>query len=266
MQPNPSLRERLRSYLFRPTWHEVAGAAAVLLLLLPLALIHPEPVQGLFLWLLAGAWVTRLIRLHLERYRSALRTRAATISSPRWSIAINDVPVATLSDAHYAALRLDAFNDPRLYLYQAVTHCQQLAGTLLHVLYYALPGFLLWGAVVLAVVEPEVFATSLRELGKLSAQDAARLIGQSLPTVLAIACGVSLFVWQLKLMGAPSMLLNRFEDAVQLRIRQLFRVPAEGSLTMYRDVSSNGASRRVYANERPHLRTGASNALRAATR
>lgn len=244
--------QRLRLYLVRPNGYEILAFALVCLLILPLTLGRSgDPL----IWIAVAAFLTRQARVTQARYLQILRERVETAGGKRWTVAVNQVPVATLRDSDYAALRLSAYSDVRLYVCQAFTMLGDLCNALLTFM-FRLPSILLWAAIALTLIAPDTVQVLLDAGKSTNVHRLSTLIASNLLTVLHIGLlfVLALVVGTHALAGKGGVwLVSQFEQAIQFRIRQKFGVPAVGELLLYRDDTEGEPHRREYASELAHL-------------
>jgi hypothetical protein len=198
-----------------------AGAALVVSLLFGAAL------QGV----VVGAMLGYAVAVSRHKYMAALQQRVRAGDGPEWDVELNGVKVGTVSDATYAAIRLQVFDDVRLYVAQLL-NCGRVLMRVFDSMLLSVPLLAFWGLLAVAMFSPESCAEALNQLRAATPASIAKFASFVFSFMMALgllAAGVNA-----ALMGARYGFVNRFSEATANALRRRLGVAAEGELVLVR--------------------------------
>jgi len=204
----------------------VAGVCAALAAFAVFALFG-APLQGVIACALLGyvAAVTR------HKYMTALQARVDGSGGPEWDVELNGVNVGKISDADYAAIRLQVFGDGRLYVAQLL-NCGRVLMRVFDSMLMTVPVLAFWGLLAVAIVSPETCTEALNELRTATPASVAKFasfVFTFMMTLGMLSAGLTA-----ALTGARFGFVNRFGEATAGILRRRLRVAAEGDIVLVR--------------------------------
>lgn len=157
----------------------------------------------------------------LSRYEVALAKRIdAGDKAPTWQVSVNGVTVGIISDAAYATVRRSVFFDVRTCAAQLLNFCNVLS-RIVDLFFMAIPLGAFWSGLVCLFFAPDIFA----ELQKVTLAQ----IASSVPMILQVYI---LIVFVLAAMGKRFGFVNRFDQAINERVRRAVGCAAEGDVLL----------------------------------
>lgn len=238
---------RMREYL---SWSRIKGLRYEIAAFIPLYIVLSVALSS---WYIGGAFagaIVTILRNLRDRYISALTTRIESKADVLWDVKVNDVMVGTINDADYAAMRLRAFNDPRIYIAQAM-NLLRVAYNSFEYCFRAIPLGVFWIGVALAVFSPDTISSVLADLQKATVGDIQHAVSMA-GSVLVLMMTLSVaFHWAFGL--SRFGFVNRFDEAIGTSVRKHCTVAAEGSIVLSRWVGGGP----VFADEMAFLRRNA---------
>lgn len=161
-----------------------------------------------------------------DRHAEGYKRRISENKPTTWKVWLNNVPIGTLSDAEYAAVQFEVFQDARPFLAQ-LANTAHVALTFAGKLLVAVPLCLFWMFFGAAIVWPESYTETLHALQTASTADVQAAV-RMLMTTTAIASIIS--VGLMMLFGFRFGFKNHFAAAVADRLRERFNTPAQGDV------------------------------------
>jgi hypothetical protein len=169
---------------------------------------------------------------HLRyKYVASLQARANTPNSVEWDVELNGVKVGTVSDADYAAIRLQVFGDIWLYLAQ-VANVGRILLRIADSMITSIPIVAFWAMLGLGVFAPDQCAIALADLRSVTPAEIAlfaHFVFGSMMVVGLLATAINV-----ALLGANFGFVNQFSEAIALKLRHKLGVAAEGHLKLVR--------------------------------
>lgn len=145
-----------------------------------------------------------------------------------WQIAVNDVPVGTITDGHYAALLRGVLRNWRVAVEQLMSSLKW-AAVLTGKMALISPVVLFWLLTLLAITFPDESMPMVQELfvdWQARAWDSA-----TLKNTIGITGMLSFF---LAFFSMPARSLSRYELAADRLLRRHLNTPADGDVQVYR--------------------------------
>jgi hypothetical protein len=205
---------------------------------------------GVALGLGAGVLTGYAVAVTRHRYMAALQARVERSDGPDWDVELNGVKVGRISDSKYAAVRLQVFEDWRLYVAQLL-NCGRVLLRVLDSMLMVAPVLVFWGLLAVAILSPGYCTEVLNELRTVTPAaiaSFASLLLTAMMTVGLLSAGLSA-----ALTGARFGFVNRFGEETTRTLRRLLCVAAEGDVVLVRWVDGV----REINDERSTLTSGA---------
>jgi len=143
-----------------------------------------------------------------------------------WDVVVNDVVVGKITDADYAAIRLEVFATPSLYLAQVVNVLKVLFRSI-GVCLRQLPSLAFWIVAALALLAPSTLVELCGEIQQMGPAEIAeatrRLVAIAVPFILG-----SLWVCGLSHLG----FVDQFAEETAKGVRKRCGVAAEGTVRL----------------------------------
>jgi hypothetical protein len=153
--------------------------------------------------------------------------------SDAWfEVMVNGVFVGTISDDDYRAIKRQVLRDTHVYVRQ-VFNLGRIASTAFDQFMLLIPALIVWGFVALACFAPAEYEALVALLR--AGPDAIRSFVLNYYHLAVLLYVVSL-VAQMIVTGHVVGFRNEFDSAINLSVRQMLRVAADGELTLSRCV------------------------------
>lgn len=210
-------------------WKEIGLASLFSLALYPLAYLFVNK------WFLAavlcsiGSAGVMQIR---KQYISSLKKRIVQNTGPDWEVVMNGVKASTISDADYARIRLQVFQDHRTYIAQ-VFNLLGVAYRVLNALVWALPLIVFWAILFGCYFAPDTMHSILAEIQNLGFTVALTRLVDSFATVI-VATVASTAILLIAFGSTTFGFVNRFSFSSGNAVRRRCSIAAEGNLTLVR--------------------------------
>jgi hypothetical protein len=186
------------------------------------------PVLGLLYASLLGVVAV----VAVDRKVTTLRRLLAEADQRPWTVRVNTIVVSAIGHSDYAALQLSVFEDPRVYLHQALLVLGAGARFILSFAMQTLPLVVFWAAVGAFIWAPREAVDALRALAETGVDGrlAAVLGGLYMAAMLATPAIGAVAVFRPSVLGVT----NAFDRAIALRIRQHLGCAVDGTITVER--------------------------------
>jgi len=191
---------------------------------------------------LAAGTLTGILLWAYRRKVEALRRRMAREDGPSWDVAVNDVPVGTLSDAEYAWACLAPLQDWRVFCLQAVNVGRTVL-RLVNSSLLAIPHLAFWGVVGWVIYAPTELFETIAVVGQARPDEMATLVGGLLRMLPVLMMGG--FLVSGLICNAWFGLRNVFADRTAWNIRQCVGASSDGKITISREVNTTAAPQAI---------------------
>ncbi|MDN8078423.1 hypothetical protein QZN30_03320 [Burkholderia multivorans] len=175
----------------------------------------------------AAAGFSYVYQVVTDRHDAELLRRIAGGTTHVWVAQLNGITVGTLSDSEYAVMQRAAFWDQRNLVAQ-IANVVRMAMLAVDRLIIAVPVVLFWGALALALLSPNTYVTAWHELNGTEISTIVKVLAQVALICSLLALGV------LVAMGHKFGFRNCYAEAVNFKLRQHFKTPAEGDVHLIR--------------------------------
>lgn len=165
-----------------------------------------------------------------DRYDAQLQQRISGGSPYSWVAQLNGITVGKLSDSDYAAIQRAAFWDQRNLVAQ-IANLVRIALVAVDKLIVVVPVAFFWGALALALFSPGTYVTAWSELQHYNGAEISTIVKVFAQIGLT---GSLLVIGVLVAMGQKFGFRNCYAEAVNLKLRQHFKTPAEGDVHLIR--------------------------------
>lgn len=176
--------------------------------------------------ILAGVFAAFTIFIAVSTDRR-LQARTTKPQPWIWEIAVNDVPVGTITDGQYAAILRGVLRNWRVAVEQLVSSLKW-AAVLAGKMVLISPLVLFWLLALLVITFPD---ESMPVVQELLADWQARAWGSLMQNTVGITGMLAFF---LAFFSMPARSLSRYEQAVDRRLRLYFNTPADGDVQALR--------------------------------
>ncbi|WP_226034427.1 hypothetical protein [Aquitalea palustris] len=210
-------------------WKEIGLASLFSLVLYPLAYLFVN--QWFLAAVLCSIGSAGLMQIR-KKYISNLKKRIEQNTGPDWDVVMNGVKASTISDADYALIRLQVFQDPRTYIAQVV-NLFGVAYRVLNAFVWVLPLIVFWAILLGCYFFPNTMHSILAEIQNLGFMVAlTRLVDSVAPAIGTTVAVVAVF---LITFGSTTFgFVNRFSFGSGNAVRKHCGIAAEGNLTLVR--------------------------------
>lgn len=149
--------------------------------------------------------------------------------SNRYNVSVNGVDVGSLTSDEYQKLKADVKRNKQLYLSQGLNLIWVLY-RMVNFMFILLPLVAFWGIAAIAVLDPQ----SMKQIAS-AIQSNPDALGFCIVRALQLLIPITLMVQSvLMVMGFCRFGLDdKFETAINNRLRRKFNVAADGSVTVY---------------------------------
>ncbi len=188
-------------------------------------------------YLLSGNWgeaglvvglIVAFCLEHSAKAQTALRKRISAEQDSEWMIVINDVPVGTIQDTHYAKIRLNVFMDSRVYLLQALNIMRVFLGRIVFSLYINIPAIVFWVFIALYIADSNNLNKILELFQKVSSKDILQYLEFF---SLMLYCFLLISIGFYRMIGIEKFgLKNCFSEEIDKRVRKYCNVVADGKI------------------------------------
>jgi hypothetical protein len=190
--------------------------------------------QWLVCWALTSG--ASLAAAHLIKYQYlTLDKRITQEKSTEWDVYINNVRMGTVTDAQYAAMQQRAYFDRRNHAAQFMNLVHGLC-IILYRIAIAVPLTVFWLTVASLIYSPEMWVEIIQTLQTADTATLMANIKAAHDLVFMIAVLVPLAFGFLVALGVKFGFKNVYAHDVGILLRQHFKVPADGEVTLYRPV------------------------------
>lgn len=177
---------------------------------------------------LAAANLIKLQYLTLDK-------RITPEKTTEWDVYINNVRMGTVTDAQYALMQQRAYFDPRNHMAQLLNLAHSLY-TVIYRVAVAVPLMIFWLGVITLTHSPETLVEIIQILQIADTATLTTNIKGAHDLVFLIAVLVTLTAGLMMALGVKFGLRNVYADAVGILLRQHFKVPADGEITLCRPI------------------------------
>lgn len=166
----------------------------------------------------------------MDKHNERLTTRQANEHPVIWNVMMNGVHIGTISDAQYAAIQREVFQDARLVVSQSLNLGRVVLSAIDKSL-VATPLVLFWIAIGLAIFSPESYVFMINGLQKADATSirsaALNLLQLALPMMFVTIAGMAI-------VGQRFGFKNYYGEATNRMLRQHCNTPVDGDVHLWR--------------------------------
>jgi len=198
--------------------------------------------QWLVCWTLTTA--ASLAAAHLIKYQYlTLGKRTTPEKTTDWDVYINNVRMGTVTDAQYALMQQRAYFDPRNHMAQLLNLAHGLY-TIIYRMAVTVPLTIFWLGIITLTHSPETLVEIIQILQTADTATLTTNIKGAHDLVFLIAVLVTLTAGLMMALGVKFGLRNVYADAVGILLRQHFKVPTDGEITLCRPIPFDASNER----------------------
>ena len=205
--------------------------------------IHIFGIYGGLLGLLAAVAMTVAfgagINYLTNKHDASLTKRIEADDQITFDVLMNGVKVGSVTDAEYATMERFVFRDLYVSVQQSFFNVVRIAFSVLDKLILTVPVMCFWGALFVAIYEPESFSEITREILNTTVSQLPLAIRPILSVVVSVFV---LTVIVIGFLGARFGYRNYYREAIDRRLRFHCETPAEGTICLIRSVSTGKLS------------------------
>lgn len=193
-------------------------------------------------FVVGGGWVPALLMAPLGGYGvatvrhkqiAALQERANKSNSVEWNVKINGVKVGTVSDADYAAIRLQVLGDVYLYIAQ-LFNARRVLMRIAESMILSVPVLIFWAILGLGLFAPDQCASVLVDLRAATPAKIALFAGFVLDGMLVVGMLAFASALNTTFFGAKFGFVNCFKEAAAEKLRRKLGVAVDGDIVLVR--------------------------------